>query len=214
MQSDPRIVEETKQKVALGLFTAGAIRFGAFRLKLHDSDPGAPPSPFYIDLRIVRSFPELMDAVTDLYVELLGDLRFELIADVPTASTPFAVLVSYKTRTPMITPRLGRKQHGVSSRIDGVYHAGQTAIVIDDLVTAGESKLEAIAVLREEGLLVNDVAVLIDRQQGGVEQLRSGGVSCHSVFRLRDLLCIYRDRQLISADQFSNVVTYLRSRDT
>lgn len=212
MQRDLKIREEAKQPIALGLFAAGAIRFGAFRLKLHDKNPDAPPSPFYIDLRIVRSFPDLMDAVTDLYVSMLRDLHFALIADLPTAATPFAALVSHKTRIPMITPRFGVKQHGLSVRIDGAYHSGQIAVVIDDLITNAESKLEAIALLREEGVLVRDVAVLIDREQGGVEQLRSAGLSCHCAFQFSDLLRTYRDDQLISADQFDTAIAYLISQ--
>jgi uridine monophosphate synthetase len=207
-----RTSEIEKQAVAEALFSAGVIRFGAFKLKLHDKVPDAPLSPFYLDLRVVRSYPDLMDQVTDLFLDLMRGLQFDLIADVPTAGTPFAAIISHKTRIPMITPRLGSKEHGSAARIDGSYRAGQTAVVLDDLVTNSESKLEVIQVLVAQGLLVKDVVVLIDREQGGVQQLKSAGVECHAAFRLSQLLNTYKERGLISTEQFSAISRYLDSQ--
>jgi uridine monophosphate synthetase len=207
-------MDTDKLAVATGLFSAGVIRFGAFRLKLHDRDPDAPLSPFYIDLRLVRSYPDLRDRVTDLFIGLMSGLKFDVIADVPTAGTPLAAIVAHKMRMPMITPRLGGKQHGSNARVDGAYSAGQTAIVLDDLVTHSESKLEAVQILVEQGLVVNDVVVLIDREQGGVQALQAAGLQCHAAFRLSELLNTYRDRKLISAEQFEAITHYLAGQIT
>ena len=207
-------LETDKQAVAEGLFSAGVIRFGAFRLKLHERVPDAPLSPFYIDLRLVRSYPDLMDRVTDLFIGLMRGLKFDLIADVPTAGTPFAAIVSHKMRMPMITPRLGNKQHGSTARVDGAYTTGQTAIGLDDLVTHSESKLEAAQILLEQGLIVKDVVVLVDREQGGVQQLKAAGLQCHAAFRLSELLNTYRDQKLISSEQFEAIRHYLAGQIT
>jgi uridine monophosphate synthetase len=207
-------MDNDKEAVAAGLFSAGVIRFGAFRLKLHESVPDAPLSPFYIDLRLVRSYPELRDRVTDLFIGLMRGLTFDLIADVPTAGTPFAAIIAHKTRMPMITPRLGNKQHGSRARVDGAYKAGQTAIVLDDLVTHSESKLEAVRILVEQGLIVRDVVVLVDREQGGVQQLEAAGLHCHAAFRLSELLNTYREQKLISPEQFADIKRYLAGQLT
>jgi uridine monophosphate synthetase len=201
-----------KQAVATGLFAAGVIRFGAFRLKLHESVPDAPLSPFYIDLRLVRSYPDLMDRVTDLLIGLMRGLKFDLIADVPTAGTPFAAIIAHKLRMPMITPRLEHKQHGSRARVDGAYTAGQTAIVLDDLVTHSESKLEAVQILVDQGLVVTDVVVLVDREQGGVQALKAAGLDCHAAFRLSELLEIYKEQRLITPEQFEAISDYLVPR--
>jgi uridine monophosphate synthetase len=204
--------DAARQAVATALFSAGVIRFGAFRLKLHETVPDAPLSPFYIDLRLVRSYPDLMDKVTDLFVDLMRGLTFDLIADVPTAGTPFAAIVAHKLRKPMITPRMGGKQHGSRARVDGAYRAGQTAVVLDDLVTHSESKLEAVRILVEEGLVVKDVVVLVDREQGGVQQLEAAGLRCHAAFRLSELLRTYHEQRLLSSDQFAAITKYLVSQ--
>jgi uridine monophosphate synthetase len=198
-----------RTELAVNLFSIGAIKFGAFRLKLHDTKPDAPLSPFYIDLRLIRSYPALMNLATDLFVDLMRPLRFDLIADVPTAGTPFAAIVSHKMQMPMVTPRLDSKRHGSSARIDGVYQPGQTAVVLDDLITRAESKIEAVEVLRSQGLNVTDVVVLVDREQGGVQQLERSGLTCHAALRLSELIDRLQQRGLVTPEQVEAVVRYV-----
>src|SRR5262249_2981402 len=150
------------EELARALYEAGAIQFGAFRLKLHETRPDAPLSPLYINLRLLRSHPDQMDVSVTAYQALLAECEFDLPADVPMAATPFVAILSHLTRVPQITPR-EPKTHGSGARIDGVYQPGQTAVVIDDLVTGADSKLEAIRVLEDAGLTVRDVLVLVDR---------------------------------------------------
>lgn len=202
-------MSKAKTQLALDLFRVGAVRFGEFKLKLHEKFPDAPLSPIYIDLRIVRSFPEVMESATDVYEELTSQLKFDAYADIPTSVTPLVAVLSYKTRIPMITPRGIEKTHGIKRSIDGVFKVGQTILVVDDLVTLAESKLETISNIEENGLKVLDVAVLIDREQGGVEQLKRKGYTCHSAFKIRDLLKFYLSSSKISVEQYDKVISYL-----
>jgi uridine monophosphate synthetase len=203
---------DVRRGVAAKLLEVGGVRFGRFKLKLHEKDPNAPLSPVYLDLRVIRSFPELMDDVTDLYAEAIHRLRFDVLADVPTAGTPIAAVLAHKTRVPMITPRLRQKDYGRETKIEGVYQPGQVALVLDDLVTRAESKLEAIDVLRGNGLEVRDIVVLVDREQGGVQQLRLAGYACHAVFTFSELLRIYEQLGLVPAHQLAETRAYLESQ--
>ena len=164
---------ETQRAFADALLATGAVKFGAFRLKLHEKQPDAPLSPIYVDLRTLRSFPDALDDAVLTLVEMIAaqSLSFDLYADVPLAATPLVAVLTHITRTGMITPREA-KTHGAGDAINGAYAPGQTALVIDDLVTRAESKLEAIHVLEAHGLLVRDVAVLVDREQGGAGTTR------------------------------------------
>lgn len=206
-------LRELKDKVALDLFQVGAIKFGPplFRLKLHESRPDAPLSPIYIDLRIIRSYPQVLRETVDLYIALTSDFEFDVIADVPTASTPIVTLICSQLNIPMISPRLGARTHGVAARIDGAWHAGQKCLVVDDLITKSHSKLEVIKALEEKSLVVSAVAVLIDRQQGGVEQLDRQGYKCVSAYRLTGLLGGYRSRGLITEEQHRESLAYLET---
>lgn len=203
------MMNEKRKILALGLFGIGAIKFGNFRLKLHEENPAAPLSPIYIDLRILRSFPDVMDSAVEVYKELSSGLKFDLYADVPTAATPLVALLSHETRVPMISPRKSEKKHGIKRQIDGVFHPGQIALLVDDLITRADSKQEAVSVLEENGLKVHDVVVLIDREQGGAQELIKRGYGFHSAFNLKELLKFYLDIGKISQNEHERTVAYL-----
>ncbi|MBI3939881.1 MAG: hypothetical protein HY315_03530 [Acidobacteria bacterium] len=204
---------ELKDKVALDLFQIGAVKFGPplFRLKLHESQPDAPLSPIYVNLRIIRSYPQVLKETVDLYLALASGLDFDVIADVPTASTPIATLMCSHLNLPMVSPRLDARTHGMTTRIDGAWHPGQKCLLVDDLITRSHSKLEAIRSLEENGLKVSSVIVLIDRQQGGVEELNKQGYPCVFAYRLVDLLDGYRSSRLITEEQYRETLAYLES---
>ena len=208
------MLTETRKALAFRLFDIGAIKFGQLRLKLHEKNPNAPLSPIYIDLRILRSFPEAMDSAVEVYKELAGGLKFDCYADVPTAATPIVAILSHETRVPMISPRKEEKKYGTKRPIDGVINEGQVALLVDDLVTLADSKLEAISVLEENNLKVLDILVLVDREQGGVQELEKRGYSCHIAFKLKGLLKFYRDLGKISQEEYKRTVAYLESSQT
>ena len=196
------------ERLAQALAAAGAIKFGAFRLKLHEERPDAPLAPLYIDLRLLRSYPDQLDVAVDVYRRLIEGLDFDLIADVPIASSPFVAVLSHLTRIPMVTPR-EPKGHGTGASVEGAFTPGQTVVVIDDLVTKADSKLEAAHRLEGAGLRVRDIAVLIDREQGGREQLAAAGYTLHAAARLSDLLPIYRRTGVIDDAAYERLIEYL-----
>jgi uridine monophosphate synthetase len=124
------------------------------------------------------------------------------------AATPFVAILSHLTRIPMITPRQP-KTHGSGASIDGAYQPGQTAVVIDDLVTKADSKLEAVRVLEGEGLRVRDVLVLVDREQGGAQQLAEAGYTLHAALGLSELLEIYRRGGMLDEGSYARVQQYV-----
>lgn len=199
-----------RTELALELFDVGAIRFGKFKLRLHDECPNAPLSPFYIDLRVVRSFPRVMEQVVEAYEELLEDKNFDLLADVPTAATPIVAALSLRLRVPMISPRIDQKRHGVGTKIEGVFKEGQRVVLVDDLVTKADSKLEAIKILEESRLKVHDVVVLIDREQGGKTELEKEGYHLWAVFEISTLLEIYLQAGRLDKGRYREVISYLQ----
>ena len=209
-----KILTEAKNRLALELFDIGAIKFGTFRLKLHEKEPDAPLSPIYIDLRVLRSFPKAMDSAVEIYKGLIGKLIFDVYADVPIAATPIVAILSHQTKIPMISPRKEEREHGIKHAIDGAFKKGQVALLVDDLITKADSKLEAISALEENGLNVQDVVVLIDREQGGVQELEKRGYTCHIAFKLKELLKLYLESGKIGRQQYEQTVTYLDSTQT
>jgi uridine monophosphate synthetase len=177
-----RVEQGSIDQIALGLHDIGAVRFGKFTLK---SGQG---SPLYIDLRLLVSDPRLMSTVAAAMSRIMAGLSFDRIAAIPYGGLPIGQAVALASDRPLLYPRREVKEHGTRKPIEGTYAAGETVVVLDDLITTGASKLEAIEPLVSAGLKVTDIMVLVDREQGGKKELAERGLRLHSVMTVSDLL--------------------------
>lgn len=205
------------REVARELLSIRAVKFDlekGFPLKIHKKYPDAPKSPFYVDLRILCSFPALLDQVAQSMVDSMVDVwdAVELVSDVPTASTPIVTIVSQKTGVPMIRPRLDAKTHGLQNEIDGVWQLGQSVVVLDDLRTTGGSKEDVIDLFLKKGLRPVAVGVFLDR--GGEEDAPVAGLPFRAVWTWRNLLGFYMGVCLISPETFDRCLCYPAELDT
>jgi len=190
--------------IADGLLEAGCVQFGSFTMK------SGIVSPIYIDLRLLTSYPKLLRMVASAYLLVIRDLQFDCMAAIPYAALPIGTAISLQMNKPMIYPRREVKQYGTQASIEGAFKQGDTALVIDDLITTGGSKLEAIERLTGAGLRVTDVAVLIDRKSARSDPLEAAGYHLHSVVKLEDLLQYWGQMGKVSEKQIEDVREFLR----
>lgn len=182
MAHESRRTNDELSTLADGLLDAGCIKFGEFTLK------SGLKSPIYIDLRQIITYPKLLAKIGQAYLPLIQTLKFDRLAGLPYAAIPIATAVSLAGNYPLIYPRKEVKAYGTKAEIEGEYHPGETALIIDDLATTGGSKFEALEKLTGAGLKVTDVVVLVDRQSGAKEALAEAGIQLHAVLTISEML--------------------------
>jgi uridine monophosphate synthetase len=188
------------------LMDAGCVRFGQFTMK------SGIQSPIYIDLRLLASRPRLLGSVAAAYSRLLEGLSFDLLAALPYAGMPITTALALQTGKPMIYARKETKAYGTQAPVEGAYQEGETAVVIDDLVTTGESKFESIERLESVGLRVREVVVLIDRESGARQRLQKAGYRLHAVFTLGDMIDHWEAKGALPAEQVRKVREFLEKQ--
>ena len=189
--------------LARELHRIGAVRFGDFVLK------DGRHSPFYIDLRVLIAQPPVLRRVARGLLRVAGTLRYDCFAGIPYAGLPLGVAMALESGRPLVYPRKEAKTYGTQRLVEGVFKAGDRALVIDDVITTGGAKLEAIAPLRAAGLVVEDVLVVVDREQAGAEALAEAGMRLHSVLKVRTLLAHLRQAGAVSAEEIDRALAFV-----
>ncbi|MHA2060152.1 MAG: orotidine-5'-phosphate decarboxylase [Candidatus Ranarchaeia archaeon] len=189
----------------LDLVKIGAIAFGDFTLT------SGKKSPYYVDLRLLPSYPmvfrEAIFEAVKLTKEQVSD--YQCIAGIPTAGISFGTLFSQFTNKPLIYVRKEKKAVGMQRQIEGVFEKGHKALLIDDVISYGGSLLKAVQSIRESGGKVEEAVVLIDRQQGGMQNLANEGVKVHPVITITEIVDILKKNKHLTQDHADTILKYV-----
>ncbi|MEM2911735.1 MAG: orotate phosphoribosyltransferase [Candidatus Bathyarchaeia archaeon] len=196
-------VEAVKVEVCKILNKIGALQFGTFKLT------SGKMSPYYIDLRIVPSFPDVFQKICGFYIsfikEKIGVEKFNRVAGIPVAGIPFASLIACNLNKPFLYVRKGVRLHGRQRRIEGVLNPGDHVLLIDDLITTGLSLRKAAKAITAEGGIVKDVVVLLDRQEGGGEKLEKSGIRLHALLNISEVAQMLYEIGAIDEEQLKTI---------
>lgn len=194
---------EQLESLVLTLYDIKAVRFGRF--ELHSGQI----SPIYIDLRLLASYPDALRQAAAAYRQILQNQSFDLLAATPLAGLPIGTAICLDMNVPLVYPRQSTKSYGTGKQIEGRWNVGQTAVVIDDLITTGDSLLKSIAFLKAAGIRVQSAVVLIDREQGGKQTLREQGYTLFSAITLSRMLAILESKDRITYRQRAQIIQWL-----
>ncbi len=184
---------------------------GEFALKIHEVKPEAPLSPIYVNL---RNLPEnVLKKIAQVLSEVSLENPQDVCSGVPKAAVVIAEEFSKTSGIPFIdvfekigldTDRKIVIKEGISPKSD------TKLLVIDDVIAHGKSKLEALEAAKSVGFYVN-MLVLIDREQGGVDQVEKEGCRVYAAMKLTDILDYYMEKNMISREQYQESMDYLSS---
>lgn len=184
-----------KRELIQQLYAINAIKLGDFLLK------SGKRSPIYIDLRTIIAYPSLLRNVATIMWQQVAHLNYKLICGVAYTALPIATCLSLHHNIPMLLCRKEQKDYGTQKRIEGLYSESQHCIVFEDVITSGGSVIDTVNLLRQEKLIITDIAAFIDREQGGKSAIEKIGCKLHAVFTMTELLDVLK--QICDKEQLS-----------
>jgi len=197
-----------KAKLITSLYQIGCIQFGEFLLK------SGQTSSVYMNLRKIISYPDVLRMVA---IAMWDEIRmhgssFDLVCGVPYTALPIATCLSLEHNVPMIMRRKEKKDYGTKQSIEGEFQPGQTCLVIEDVITTGGSILETTHDLEAAGLTIHDVIALIDREQGGKDNL-SKQYKTHTILTLSEILTSLLQGSLLNTKEQRLIEAFLTERN-
>ncbi|MBE9078924.1 bifunctional orotidine-5'-phosphate decarboxylase/orotate phosphoribosyltransferase [Romeria aff. gracilis LEGE 07310] len=187
------------EDLILQLYDIGCLQFGNF------VQASGETFSYYVDLRTIISNPQVFDKVIGAYATILKTLRFERIAGIPYGALPTATGLALRLDRPMIFPRKEVKAHGARRLVEGQYHEGETAVVVDDILISGRSAMAGAAKLQSVGLNVKDIVVFIDHEKGVMDRLKQNGYQGHAVMTISEIAETLLEAGRLTETQFQTL---------
>jgi orotate phosphoribosyltransferase len=163
------------------LIDCGAIKFGDFTLT------SGKKSSYYVDIKQASTNPKVLQEIAEEMAKLAAENDYQLIAGMELGAVPLAVALSLETKMPYVIIRKEKPSHGTGKQYVGNIKAGQRVLVVEDVATTGGSVIKALDVLRGEGLTVDKVLVVVDREEGATEKLKDYNVQLFPLVKASDL---------------------------
>jgi orotate phosphoribosyltransferase len=197
------------ERVADALYRSGCIKFGTFKLKSGAS------SPYYIDMVRLFSMPSELDQICEIVAEHIRQImlseRIDKLASIELKGVLILTSIACRVHLPCIIVRKEKKTYGVMDRVAGADVAkGDNVLFFDDVVSEGLSKLEGIKPLEELGASVKHIMVVVDREQGGRENLKELGCQLHALVRVSEVISALKKSEKISEQQAERVFNYIK----
>jgi orotate phosphoribosyltransferase len=196
-------------KVASALYSSGCVKFGVFKIK------SGAISPYYIDLARLLSSPEQLCVVAEVAAEQVRRImvsdRIDKLASIELKGALIVPSIACKVNLPCVIVRKEEKAYGVTGRIAGADVAkGDNILFFDDVVSEGLSKVEGIKPLQALGGNVKHMLVVVNREQGGKENLEKLGFRVHALAKISEIVNSLYQNKHISKEQADKVLGYVK----
>ncbi|MFL5953600.1 MAG: orotate phosphoribosyltransferase [Gaiellaceae bacterium] len=173
----------TKDELAVGLREAAYLE-GDFLLR------SGRRSKYYLDKYRFETRPDLLRPLGEALAAAIAEHEPEAtrIAGPELGAVALAAAASLESGLPFLIVRKAAKDYGTSNRLEGVFEAGDCVCLVEDVVTSGGAAIEAVEALRAAGLRVSNAICVVDREEGGVDELARHAVRLRPLYRASDLV--------------------------
>jgi orotate phosphoribosyltransferase len=200
---------DTVSRIADALFNSGCLKFGTFKIK------SGALSPYYIDLAHLLASPEDFSSVAGIATKEIERImitdKVDKLASIELKGALILPSIACSVGLPCIVVRKEEKAYGVTGRIAGAeIIKGESMLFFDDVVSEGLSKLEGIRPLEELGAKVKHVMVVVNREQGGKENLEKLGYKVHALAKISELVNCLLQNKHITEEQANAVLNYVK----
>ncbi|WP_440988655.1 orotate phosphoribosyltransferase [Haloarchaeobius baliensis] len=169
----------TNDDLIESLVAADAVRFGEFEL----SHGGT--SEYYVDKYLFETDVDCLRRIGDAFAERVEDTK---LAGVALGGVPLVVATALSADLPYVIARKQQKEYGTANLVEGRLEEGEEVVVVEDIATTGQSAVDAVEALRDAGAVVNRALIVVDREEGGRENLADAGVEMEALVTATDLL--------------------------
>lgn len=204
---------KSKEKIAEAIFDSP----GAFTTALEAHEPAfiltsGRLSPYYIDLRVLPSFPENFRKILTQLIwvsdTLIGEEDFDKIASTESAGIPWGSRVAAYFEKPFIYVRKKAKAYGRGKKIEGVLRANEKVLLIDDLTTTLGTARNAVEAIREKDSEVIAYIPIFDRKQYSTEEKAKLGVPILSLISIGEFVDLLREKNKITLKEYEQIKDY------
>jgi len=147
-------------------------------------------SPYYLDKYRFETRPDLLGPLGERIAQVVAEHDPEAVrlAGPELGAVPLATAASLASGLPFLIVRKEAKEYGTANRLEGVFEAGESVCLVEDVVTSGGAAVDAIEALREAGLTCRTTVCVVDREEGGVDALARVAVRLRPLFLASELV--------------------------
>lgn len=195
-------------EIICAMFDHLIIKFGSIVLK------SGKTSPIYFDMRILPSYPELLEQVAKAMLSKMHSEQFlgRRLAGLPMSGLPIAIAMGIIGKVPVLYPRSADR--GGKMSVEGRWDSGETVIVVDDVLTDGVIKKAQIERIRATGLEVRDLIVVVNRDEGGTQLMEEIRVRVHSLTTMRQIIEVLRTKAQLGNYEYERTLEFLNGSNS
>lgn len=158
------------------------VKYGKFTLS------SGRESSYYVDMKRAITDPTILIKIAEIISEKISEEKIDKVAGPALGAIPIVTAVSIESSIPMLMIRKAKKDYGTSELIEGDLIDDDVVVVLEDVTTTGNSLIKAIKAVSSNGGLVKRAFVVVDREEGAIENLKKEGIKLEPLVTVKDFM--------------------------